>query len=134
MNPLLDNDFEGFLWTHYIATGVLFCRFCGVHDVKAHAMPHDSAVPSPRASSIAGLACIAAICAGFIVGWVLERNAGYLVAAAGALVLAPVWFEAPPKFNQSLKFAPRPLSKAGGVLTLVGYSLVLAGVVMRLMA
>ena len=41
MKPLLDKAFEGFLWTHYIATGVLFCRFCGVHYVRpqTHTVP-----------------------------------------------------------------------------------------------
>jgi hypothetical protein len=94
--------------------------------------PGSSSSPS-RASSIVGLLSIAAVCAGFVVGWVLERNVGYLVAAAGALVVAPVWFEAPPRFNAPLTAAPRRLSKLSIVLTAIGYPLVLAGVLMRLM-
>ena len=97
-------------------------------------MQSSSASLPSRASSIAGLLSIAAICAGFIVGWVLERNVGYLVAAAGALVVAPVWFEAPPRVSGRLKFAPRPLSKTSVVLTMVGYPLMLAGFVIRMMA
>ena len=101
---------------------------------KAYVMQSNSTVTASRAASIAGLLSIAAVFAGFIVGWVLEHNNAYLVAAAGALSVAPVWFEAPPRFHGRLKFAPRPLSKTSVVLTLIGYPLILAGVVMRLMA
>lgn len=103
-------------------------------NAKVQAMQPSSTCPTSRASSIAGLLSIAAVCAGFIVGWVLERNVAYLVAAVGALIVAPVWFEAPPRFRSPLKFAPHPLSQTSVVLTLVGYPLMLAGVVMRLMA
>ena len=34
LKPLLNNAFGRFLWMHYIATGVLICRFCGVHYVE----------------------------------------------------------------------------------------------------
>lgn len=96
-------------------------------------MQSSSTSSASQTSSIAGLLSIAAICAGFFIGWVLERNAGYLVAAAGALVVAPVWFEAPPRFSERLRFTPRPLSKTSVALALVGYPLILAGVAMRLM-
>lgn len=102
-------------------------------NLRAHVMrPGSSSSPS-RASSIAGLVPIAAVCAGFVVGWVFERNVGFLVAAAGALVVAPAWYEAPPRFNEPLTFAPRRLSKLSVVLTAVGYPLMLAGILMRLM-
>lgn len=102
--------------------------------VGAQLMQFSSASSASRASSTVGLLSIAAICTGCIVGWVLERHVGYLVAAAGALVVAPIWFEAPPRFSERLRFARGPLSKTSVVLALVGYPLILAGVAMRLMA
>jgi hypothetical protein len=72
----------------------------------------------------AGAACF--------VAWALAPHVGYLVAGIGFLVVAPVWFEAPPRFSARLGEARRKLSKASVVLAFIGYPLICAGIVLRL--